>query len=406
MNATETTPPARLQSLDAFRGLIMLFMASAGFGLPKVAESFPESTLWQVLKFHTSHALWVGGGAWDMIQPCFMFMVGVALPFSAARRNAIGERHTSQLRHTIVRSLILIGLGVFLATGSKPHPDFIFTNVLCQIGLGYPALKLLANRGIKIQCTAIAAIALVCWLAFVLYPSTLANLNLENLSPMDEQKISSGYGIAVNQLDQVLLPGFFSHWNMNANVAAWFDRWFLNLFPRDKPFVFNSGGYQTLNFVPSIITMTLGLLSGELLRSDASPAQKTRALLRQGTLCVILGVTLGFTCCPLVKRIWTPSWAIYSGGIATLLLAAFYWIIDLRKLQTWSRPLQIVGINSIAIYLAAQLLSPWIRTTAKTYLGTSLFSGTFGIVAERSVTLAALWLLCFYLYRNRFFIRI
>lgn len=406
MTSTEPPPPARLQSLDAFRGLIMLFMASAGLGLSKVAESFPESALWQFLKFHTSHALWVGGGAWDMIQPCFMFMVGVALPFSTARRNAIGESHASQLRHTIGRSLILIGLGVFLATGSKPHPDFIFTNVLCQIGLGYPALRLLANRGIKVQCAAIATIAVLYWLAFVSYPSPLANLNLESLTPTDQEKLTAGYGVALNQIHEVLLPGFFSHWNMNANVAASIDSWFLNLFPRDKPFVFNNGGYQTLNFVPSIITMTLGLLSGELLRSDAPTAGKIQSLLRRGTLCVIIGAILGFTCCPLVKRIWTPSWAIYSGGIATLTLAVFYWIIDIRKLQTWSRPLQIVGTNSIAIYLAAQLLSPWIRTTAKTYLGTSLFSGPYGIVAERSVTLAALWLLCFYLYRNRFFIRV
>ena len=406
MTTLEPHPPARLQSLDAFRGLIMLFMASAGLGLPKVADSFPESGLWQFLKFHTTHALWVGGGAWDMIQPCFMFMVGVALPFSAARRNAIGESHVTQLRHTITRSLILVGLGIFLATGSKPHPDFIFTNVLCQIGLGYPILKLLSARGIRIQCVAIATIGLLCWLAFVLYPSPLANLNPASLTPMDSEKLSTGYGIAVNQINQVLLPGFFNHWNMNANVAASFDTWFLNLFPRDKPFVFNNGGYQTLNFVPSIITMTLGLLSGELLKSDAAPISKMRTLLVRGAICVLLGIILGHTCCPLVKRIWTPSWAIYSGGIATLFLAAFYWIVDIRNLRSWSRPLQIVGTNSIAIYLAAQLLTPWIRATAKTYLGTSLFSGTYGIVTERSVTLAALWLMCFYLHRNRFFIRI
>jgi predicted acyltransferase len=152
--------------------------------------------------------------------------------------------------------------------------------------------------------------------------------------------------------------------------------------------------------------MSLGLLSGELLKSDAAPISKMRTLLVRGAICVLLGIILGHTCCPLVKRIWTPSWAIYSGGIATLILAAFYWIVDIRNLRSWSRPLQIVGTNSIAIYLAAQLLTPWIRATAKTYLGTSLFSGTYGIVTERSVTLAALWLMCFYLHRNRFFIRI
>ena len=93
-----TTNPApaapvspRLTSLDAYRGLIMLFMASAGFGFPQVAAQFPESGFWKFLAFHTSHAPWVGGGAWDMIQPAFMFMVGVAMPYSLARRVKDGE---------------------------------------------------------------------------------------------------------------------------------------------------------------------------------------------------------------------------------------------------------------------------------------------------------------------------
>ena len=408
---TSPSPPQneRLQSLDAFRGLIMLFMASSGLGLPKVAEAFPDSPLWQALKFHTTHALWIGGGAWDMIQPCFMFMVGVAVPFSSARRSAGGESAVIQMRHAFTRSLILVALGVFLATGSKSKPDFIFTNVLCQIGLGYPVLRRLAGRGFKTQIIAMTAIGCLTWLAFALYTPAFAVPDLKSLkmlAPSELASLASQFGLPAASIDEVLLPGFFGHWSMNTNLAAAFDSWFLNLFPREKPFLFNSGGYQTLNFVPSLITMILGLVSGELLRSDATPSAKTRMLLRRGGLCVVLGVLLGITVCPLVKRIWTPSWAVYSGGIAMLLLAAFYWTVDVCAARSWSRPLQIVGTNSIAIYLAAQLLTPWIRTTAKTYLGSALFTGTYGIVIERSVILSALWLFCFWLHRNRFFIRI
>ncbi len=407
-SSTPATPTQRLQSLDAFRGLIMLFMASAGLGLPKIADRFPDSTLWQIIKFHTTHALWVGGGAWDMIQPCFMFMVGVAVPFSSARRSQSGEDAWTQHRHTLLRSCILVVLGVFLATGSKSQPDFIFTNVLCQIGLGYPALKLLAGRGMRIQLAAMAGIGLVSWLAFALHSPALstAATAAQNLTATDLETLKATFGLPTDHLSEVLLPGFFGHWSMNTNAAAAFDTWFLNLFPREKPFVFNNGGYQTLNFIPSLITMTLGLVAGERLRSEQSSSDKLRTLLTQGGLCVALGLLLGATVCPLVKRIWTPSWAVYSGGIATILLATFYWAIDISGRRAWSVPLQIVGTNSIAIYLAAQLLSPWIRTTAKTYLGNALFSGPYGIVAERSVTLMALWLFCYWLHRNRFFIRV
>jgi heparan-alpha-glucosaminide N-acetyltransferase len=85
------TLPERLVSLDAFRGLTMLFMASSGFGIAQIAKAFPDSGFWELLRYNTSHAAWIGGGAWDMIQPAFMFMVGMALPFSSSRRSAEGQ---------------------------------------------------------------------------------------------------------------------------------------------------------------------------------------------------------------------------------------------------------------------------------------------------------------------------
>jgi hypothetical protein len=111
------------------------------------------------------------------------------------------------------------------------------------------------------------------------------------------------------------LSGFAAHWEKNANAAAAFDQWFLNLFPRQQPFVFNGGGYQTLNFVPSLVTMIFGLLTGQLLRSKRSLTQKLTRLLGFGLAGVLLGQAIALAgLCPIVKRIWTPSWALYSGG--------------------------------------------------------------------------------------------
>src|ERR1044071_1332089 len=107
-----SSPPVRLSSMDAYRGFVMLLMASEGFNIPRVADQFKERVIWQFLKFHTDHVEWVGGGLWDMIQPSFSFLVGVALPYSVANRLAKGDTFKQVFKHAIIRSLILILLGV------------------------------------------------------------------------------------------------------------------------------------------------------------------------------------------------------------------------------------------------------------------------------------------------------
>lgn len=387
-------PAARLVSLDAYRGLTMLFMASGGFGLAQIARQHPDSSLWQFLAFHTSHAAWVGGGAWDMIQPSFMFMVGMALPYSLSRRLRDGEPYARILAHTLWRSLVLVALAIFLTTGAKKQPDFTFPNVLAQIGLGYVFVFLLAGRGWKTQIAAIAAIALATWAAFATHPLPAPSTDLAAL------------GVSGNLAKEAVLPGFFGHWSMNTNFAAHFDQWFLNLFPRETPFVFNAGGYQTLNFVPSIITMTLGLMAGEELRSDRTGAAKLRWLIAAGAACLALGLLGGLTVCPIVKRIWTPTWALWSGGIVLWMVALFYWIIDLRGWKGWTWPLVVVGMNSIAIYVAHSLLNGWLRAQGRTYLGGAIFDSSYGPLWSSLFVLGMLWLFCFWLHRRKLYLKI
>lgn len=394
MSAATTSAPPRLTSLDAFRGIIMLFMASAGFGFPQVAEQFPDSAVWKFLSFHTTHAPWVGGGAWDMIQPAFMFMVGVAMPYSLARRARDGQTWSRQFLHTVWRSLVLVALAVFLASKNAKQTTYIFTNVLGQIGLGYTFLFLLAGRGWRMQLGAIAVIAVASWTAFATHPLPPADF--------DYTKV----GVKPAELPHAVLPGFFGHWNKNANFASAFDLWFLNLFPTDKPVRFNAGGYATLNFVPSIITMILGLMAGERLRREDSLRAKLIWMLKVAAAAIVAGLLLGWFAVPLVKRIWTPSWAFYSGGIVLAVLAALFWLVEIRGWKKWTFPFVVVGMNSIAIYLLDQLLPGWIVATLRTHLGQDIFSGTYGMVWQRCSVLLVLWLVCWWMYRRKVFLRI
>ena len=386
--------PGRLVSLDAFRGLVMMFMASAGLGLANLAKSHPNSPFWQGVAFHTSHVPWVGGGAWDMIQPAFMFMVGVALPFSLARRQREGQGFGRLLAHAAWRSLLLIALGVFLASHWSPHTVFHFTNVLAQIGLGYVGAFLFVGRPLMWQLCGFATLLLATWAAFVLHPLPPGNLDW------------SQYGVKPEETGDVLLSGLFAHWNKGWNLAASFDRWFLNLFPSETPFVFNAGGYQTLNFVPSIATMLLGVMAGELLLSGRTPSAKLLRLFLAGGACLGLGLLAGGYACPIVKRLWTPSWVLYSGGIVLWLLAAFHALLDFRLRNCWAFPLMVVGRNSIVIYLLYQLSSSWIRDNLKTHLGQDIFSGPDGEFLQRGTVLLILWAICWWLHRRRIFLRL
>ncbi len=143
--ARTVSPTGRLLSLDAFRGAIMLLMASSGLGIPQVAKKFPDSALWKFFGYQCEHSEWVGCSLWDLIQPAFMFMVGVALPWSIANRQGRGQTFGVLFGHALWRALLLVLLAVFLTSAWSKQTEWIFTNVLAQIGLGYPFLFLLPS---------------------------------------------------------------------------------------------------------------------------------------------------------------------------------------------------------------------------------------------------------------------
>lgn len=392
-------PPAvstRLTSLDAFRGFTMLFMASEILQIPRAARQFPDSPVAAAIAHWLDHVEWVGAVPWDLIQPAFMFMVGVSLPFSIASRRARGQPFSRLFGHAVFRAVVLIALGIFLRSQERPQTYFTFEDVLTQIGLGYVFLFLLAWTRPRIQAAAAALILVVYWGAFALYPLPPAGFDTRSV------------GVPPDWPHQ--LTGFEAHWNKNTNLAHHVDVWFLNLFPRESPFTHNSGGYLTLNFVPSLATMIFGLLAGGFLRSVASGVSKSKRLALWGIAGIAVGLLLELLgACPLVKRIWTPSWAVFSAGWSVLFLAGYYYVIDVKGYRRWAFPFLVVGMNSIAMYVLVHVATEYMEQSFVIHAGRApfeVFGEVFAPVLLGAATLTVFWLMLLWMYRNRVFIRI
>jgi heparan-alpha-glucosaminide N-acetyltransferase len=463
----------RLVSLDAYRGLIMVMLASSAFGLGSMAkkilndpklQNHHDVAAWQTVAFQTDHVEWAGGtvmnllrhdeasekanhlgdwfggGVWDLIQPSFMFMAGVAIPFSFASRRSRGESMARVWWHIVSRSFLLVALGIFLRSTGRSQTNFTFEDVLTQIGLGYPIVFLVYLIGRRVGAWPVVYLAALIvilagyWAYFAYTPLPGADFNYESVGVPDGP--------------WPWKDGLFAHWDKNTNAAQWFDQDFLNRFPREpKPssassddsnqpppkseWKYNGGGYLTLNFVPSMATAIFGLFAGELLRGAASKWIKLLILLVLSAACLAAGAYAGETVCPIVKRIWTPSWAVYSAGWTFLLLAIFYGIVDCIGFRWWVFPLVVVGMNSIAMYCMESLLRGWFAKMLDINLRTPVnslvewingrisggakiptgdhwysFAGEYSPIAQASAVFLVLWLICLWMYRRKIFLRI
>ena len=388
--------PGRLASLDAYRGIVMLLLFGEALRTCDVAAALPSSALWAFFCHHQTHVEWVGASLHDLIQPSFSFLVGAALPFSIAARTAAGQSRGRMIAHAFWRAAVLVALGIWLRSGGRPQTYFTFEDTLSQIGLGYGFLFLLALRPVRDQWLALAAILAGYWAAFALYPAP-----------------GTGFDWAAAGVDPGWphrLDGFAAHWNKNSNLAWAFDLWFLNLFPRERPFAFNGGGYATLSFIPTLGTMILGLICGELLRRDRGPSARVRWLAVAGVVGLASGWLLGaLGICPVVKRIWTPSFTLWSGGACFLIVAALYEVIDVRGWRRWAFPLVVVGMNSIAAYCMTELWPRFIEGSLDTHLGHGLFrmfGDAYAPFLQGAAVMLVLWLILFWMYRRRIFLRV
>ncbi len=373
--------PARNLAIDTYRGFVMLLMMAEILQLSRVAKALPGNGFWSFLAYHQSHVEWAGCSLHDTIQPGFSFLVGVALPYSIAARLARGGAFRTMFLHALWRGFLLIALGIFLRSTHAPQTYYTFEDTLTQIGLGYPLLFLLAWRPPRWQWIALGVLLSGYWLAWALYPAH----------------------------EPGFYSGFLAHWNKGDNFGNAFDVWFLNLFPRVKPFLENGGGYLTLSFIPTLGTMIIGLAAGRWLR-DAAPVIPLRRLLIAGVIGIAAGLLLHFAgICPIVKRIWTPAWTLFSGGLCCLFLAAFCWLTEVKGYRKWAFPLVVIGANSIAAYLMAHLWERFILDSFRIHLGAGAFAflgAPYEPLLRGIAVLAVYWIILYWMYRRRLFLKV
>jgi heparan-alpha-glucosaminide N-acetyltransferase len=390
-----TTSTARNIAVDAYRGFVMVLMMAEVLHLARVAAAFPGNWFWAILAYNQTHVEWSGCSLHDLIQPSFSFLVGVALPYSIASRLRRGATFDRMLWHALWRALVLVALGIFLRSLHSPQTYFTFEDTLTQIGLGYPFLFLLGFRSPRWQWAAFGLILFGYWLAWALYPVHTSGVDYAAL------------GVPPNWAHN--FTGFAAHWNKNNNLGTAFDQWFLNLFPRVKPFVANEGGYLTLSFIPTLGTMILGLVAGRWLRTFPLKLAMKRFVIA-GAIGIAGGLLLHAAgICPIVKRIWTPSWTLFSGGACFLLLAGFSWVIDIKCYRRWTFPLVVVGMNSMAAYLIAHLGEDFVASSFRIHLG----SGPFLVLGPGlqpflfgAAVLFTYWLMLLWMYRRKLFLKI
>ena len=429
---TETTPapeatrarPAAVRNVavDAYRGLVMLLMMAEVLRLSRVSAAYPTSLFWKILAFNQTHVEWFGCSLHDTIQPGFSFLVGVALPYSIASRMAKGARFAELFWHALWRSFVLVALGVFLRSMDHSMTYFTFEDTLSQIGFGYPFLFFLGYYSSKVKSlkwvwTLLGLILFAYWLAWALYPAAPASFDWPSVG------VSSAWNKQHN------FTGFAAHWNKNYNFGNRFDQWFLNLFRREHRFVYNEGGYLTLSFIPTLGTMILGLIAGSWMTAsrqlecpspagrpfehpsaETKPAVPMKKLLIAGVAGIALGLTLHYSgICPVVKRIWTPSWTIFSGGICFLFLAAFSWVIEVKGFKKWAFSLVVVGVNSIVAYCIAHFMEEFLISTFRIHLSANFFAfAGAGLQPffEGLAILLCYWFILLWMYRRRLFLKI
>ena len=351
--------PQRYLALDAYRGFIMVILCSGGFGFAALAKINPS---FAPIANQFEHHDWTWIAFWDLIQPAFMFMVGVAMPFALAMRTAQGMTERRLFWHVVARSLRLILMSQILMSIARGRLHFQLINVLAQIGITYFLCYLIMKLKFTWQAVVAAALLLGHWAPFVAFPGT---------------------------------QGPFM--SKTTNIGAVIDEF---VFGRINP-----GYWTNINFITSTVTTLFGVWTGQLLMSERTEAQKMRIL----AICAAASLAVGLAISPwnpIIKRICTTSFTIYSTGWVLVMLLAFFWMVEVKGWRKWTFPLIVVGANSIFIYSIEEVRRSWLNRAVGVFTFRYEWIGQFAPVAQACTVLLVMWYMCYWLYRRKIFFKL
>lgn len=367
MNTSISSPQPRLVSLDAYRGITMfLLIAESALVYRALLELYPEESTLHGFFIHFTHHPWNGLRFWDLIQPFFMFIVGVAMPFSINRRLAGSADQGKVTRHILRRCLLLFLFGTGLHCFYSKELVFELWNVLTQLSFTILLTYLFIRQPAKIQLGVSIGLLILTELLYRLYNPETPFVKGENFG---------------SYTDMILMGKI------------------------------NSGGWVAINCIPTAVHTLWGAMCGNYLLSQKSDMNKVKTFAFAGLISLLVGYGMDWSgVTPIIKRISTTSFVFASGGWALLTLAFFYWLVDIKKIQSWTFPFIIVGMNPIFIYLFAGLLGKWMVDFIAIYSYGFLSlvgigeSGLYFLNA--CFTLGGMWYLCYFLYQKKIFFKI
>ncbi|MDB4901809.1 MAG: hypothetical protein JWQ63_1090 [Mucilaginibacter sp.] len=370
--------PTRLYSLDALRGFDMLWIMGAEEIFHGMAHA-TNSPFWNALSLQFTHPDWNGFHVYDLIFPLFLFMAGVSTPFSVGRELEKGKTREQLLLRVIKRAFILVLLGLFVNNGLKIQPiaDIRFASVLGRIGIAY----MFANI-IYLYAKDWAQIAWFCFF-IVGYYLLLKFTSAPGFHPGD----LTPQGNFASYMDRTILPGklYVKYPNTNINM-------------HDPEGLFST--------IPAISTGLLGILAGKVLKNrDLSPNLKALRLALAGIVFLVIAQiwNLDF---PINKNLWSSSFVMHVGGLSLLLMALFYYVIDVLGYKKWAFFFKIIGMNSILIYISSHIIKwPYTNTNLFGWLG-QLVGNPYNDVVMAITFVLVKWLFLYYLYQKKTFLRV
>ena len=373
MGDGNTVGNQRLRSLDALRGFDMFWIAG-GAG---IFVALADLTGWPVLvwwKTQMTHVAWHGFRFEDMIFPLFLFIAGISFPFSMAKRYCGPENRFALYRHIVQRGLVLVVLGIICNNGIRFNfGEFRYGSVLGHIGLAwmFAALIFMNSRG-RTRLVWLGGILVGYWLL----------LRFVHAPDLGSEDPFSMEGSLVGYVDRLLLPG--------------------KLYRK----IHDPEGI--LSTIPAIATALLGMLTGHfVMRQPAGvkPADTVLKMVLAATGLIIAGLLWNLIF-PINKNLWTSSFVCFVGGLSLLLFSLFYMVIDVWKVEKWSRFFTVIGMNSITIYLAPRIID--FNKPTQFFFGSliTLFPKEWAGLLTATAYMSIVWVFLYLLYRKKIFLKV